>query len=48
MTNKTIIDLGFVSSEQLWRSWSVLYAKKTNKQTNKSICLDPETFSLSG
>ena len=48
MNNKTIIDLGYVSSEQLWRSWSVLYAKKKNKQPNKSICLDPATFSLSG
>ena len=39
MNNKTIIDLGFVSSEQLWRSWSVLYAKKkqTNKQTKASV-----------
>ena len=48
MNNKQLLTSGFVSSEELWKSWSVLYAKKKANKKNKSICLDPETFSLSG
>ena len=47
MIKQLLLNSALVSYKELWRSWSVLYAKKKQKQ-NKSICLDPETFGLSG